>query len=68
MEEQNQEPLRINVVEEGHANTKKVHRFYFVKLWPSNLEARIEEAKNLMEKMRQEQIEISRNIKERKVC
>ncbi|XP_059450962.1 proton pump-interactor BIP103-like [Corylus avellana] len=66
MEEQNQEPLRINVVEEGHANTMKVHRFYFVKLWSSNLEVRIEEAKNLMEKMRQEQLEISRNIKERK--
>jgi len=60
------DPLK-NVAEEGHA-PKKVHRFYFVKLWPSNLEVRIEKAKKLMEKIKQKVLQISTNIEERKVC
>jgi len=60
------DPLKI-VAEEGHA-PKKVHRFYFVKLWPSNLEVRIEKAKKLMEKIKQKVLQISTNIEERKVC
>ncbi len=51
------EPIK-NVVEERHV-TKQVHRFYFVKLMPSNLEARIEEAEKLNEKLKQDIFQIS---------
>jgi hypothetical protein len=69
--ETDQEPILDdpprNVFEEGHA-PMKVHPFYFVKLWPSILEVRIEKAKKLMEKIKQEVLQISTNIEERKVC
>lgn len=57
IQKENQEPIR----EEGHA-TKKVHRFYFVKFWPSNLEVRIEEAKKLLGKTKQDILQISREL------
>ncbi|GMY10121.1 proton pump-interactor BIP131-like, partial [Fagus crenata] len=45
--------------------TKQVHRFYFVKLMPSNLEARIEEAEKLNEKLKQDIFQISSELKQR---
>lgn len=56
----------MNLPEEGDL-TKRVHRFYFVKFWPSDVEARIEEAEKLVEEVNQEAVEISEKVEERMV-
>ena len=58
------EPIR-NALEEGHV-TKQVHRFYFAKVMPSKLEAKIEEMEELIEK--QDLFQICSELKERMVC
>ncbi|XP_042972843.1 uncharacterized protein LOC122304649 [Carya illinoinensis] len=53
-----------NVVEEGRHITKKVDRFYVVKLWPPNLEARIGEAEKLIKKLNQDITEFARKLED----